>query len=253
MRELLHTVHYCDQKVVFPSMNLAWGPESAAPGLLATGGDLSPTTLHNAYKQGIFPWFSIEQPILWWSPDPRMVLHPPQFKVHHSFGRVLRQFQANPQCEIRIDSAFAQVINACAHTNRKGASGTWIVPKMEAAYNKLHNAGYAHSIETWINNRLVGGLYCVVIGRAVFGESMFSQASNTSKIALAALVALCRHYGITMIDCQQQTEHLTSLGAIAIPRQTFIQEVAHNSTQNDVKWQFSPLYWNYLLRPKGNL
>ena len=231
----------------FPDVALAWGEESAAPGLLAAGGALNAKTLRRAYSRGIFPWFSQGQPILWWSPDPRMVLDPTEFRLQPSFKKTLQKFQKTLDCEIRIDSAFAEVLQACASSPRAGQSGTWIVPEMIAAYGELHRAGFAHSVETWVNDTLVGGLYCVALGKSVFGESMFSRSTNASKIALAALVAFCRHHGIRQIDCQQNTRHLASLGAREICRALFIKRVASAIDQVAPAWNFDTLYWKKLM------
>lgn len=237
----------------FPPASQAWGESSPAPGLLAAGGTLDIDTLRRAYSQGIFPWFSDGQPILWWSPDPRMVLDVAQFRLHRSLRKTLEEFRKAPGCEIRVDSAFEQVIQACSTSPREGQSGTWIVPDMIAAYTKLHRAGLAHSIETWVNGRLVGGLYCVALGKSVFGESMFSRASNASKIALAALVGFCRHHGIQQIDCQQNTRHLASLGAREISRDLFLMQVEKGLIQAAPVWQFVPLYWHELQLSKVTL
>lgn len=231
----------------FPAPHTAWGPSSHAPGLLAAGGALDVAHLVSAYGQGIFPWFSGDQPILWWAPDPRMVLSPDAFRLHRSLRKTLQKFRANPHCEIRIDHAFSTVIRACAGAIRHGQQGTWIVPDMVAAYEKLHAAGYAHSVETWIDGELAGGLYCVGLGRAVFGESMFAQTTDASKIALAALVCLCRHHGVALIDCQQNTPHLASLGAHEIPRAQFVQHLQQARTQPMLPWIFKPLYWSEIL------
>lgn len=150
-----------------------------------------------------------------------------------------------------MDSAFEQVIQACSASPREGQTGTWIVPDMMAAYRDLHRAGYAHSVETWVNGRLTGGLYCVALGKAVFGESMFSRATDASKIALAALVAFCRHHAIQQIDCQQNTRHLASLGAREISRTLFTQKVSAGLSQTAPVWQFDPLYWRELLPSKS--
>jgi len=234
---------------VFPPVRHAWGENSQAPGLLCAGGDLSVDTLLRAYQAGIFPWFSPGQPILWWSPDPRMVLNPAKFRLHTSLRKQLKKFASSPHCEIRVDSAFATVIQACADSGRAGQSGTWIVPDMVQAYVRLHHAGMAHSVETWVNGKLVGGLYFVTIGRAVFGESMFHKVTDASKIALAALIAMCRHVGVPQIDCQQNTRHLASFGATEVPRAIFVEGVADALRQPAPDWQFSPLYWNCLLTP----
>jgi leucyl/phenylalanyl-tRNA---protein transferase len=220
----------------FPQVSQAWGQYDPAPGLLAAGADLSPQRLCDAYRQGIFPWYSAGQPILWWSPDPRMVLRVQDFKLHRSLRKALQRFLDTPGCEIRIDHDFAAVIAACANAPRDGQSGTWIVPEMQAAYTALHQAGHAHSIEAWQDAQLVGGLYCTVVGRAVFGESMFARVTDASKIALCALVALCRAQGISFIDCQQNTDHLASLGAAQWPRDEFCAAVAQAAQEKLPAW-----------------
>ncbi len=230
-----------------PDPASAWGADDPVPGLLAAGGSLDVATLQQAYGHCIFPWFSDGQPILWWSPDPRMVLKVTQFKLHRSLRKTLTHFAATPRCEIRIDSSFDEVIAACAQAPRVGQSGTWIVPEMVDAYRALHRAGTAHSVETWIDGELAGGLYSVGIGRAVFGESMFTRRPDASKIALAALVCLCRRAGIRMIDCQQNTAHLSSLGAHEIPREQFVSHVMQVRNLPAPQWQFEPIYWNELL------
>ncbi|WP_296492263.1 leucyl/phenylalanyl-tRNA--protein transferase [Rhodoferax sp.] len=233
----------------FPPVNSAWEIDSVAPGLLCAGGDLSVSTLRAAYQDGIFPWFSAGQPILWWSPAPRMVLEVGNFKLSSSLKKTLKKFVNDPDCEIRIDSAFARVIQTCASCPRPGAHGTWIVPDMVKAYVELHHAGLAHSIETWAKGELVGGLYCVAIGQAVFGESMFYRQPDASKIALAALVSLCRHHHISQIDCQQNTAHLASLGAHEIPRPEFIERIQALRQRPAIDWVFKSLYWQYLFAP----
>jgi leucyl/phenylalanyl-tRNA--protein transferase len=225
----------------------AWGADDPVPGLLAAGGALDVPTLLNAYGHAIFPWFSDDQPILWWSPDPRMTLAPSAFRLHRSLRKVLQAFRVTPSCEIRIDHGFDAVIRACSAAPREGQSGTWIVPPMVEAYGALHRAGHAHSVETWIDGELVGGLYCVAIGRAVFGESMFARRTDASKIALAALVCLCRRHGVSLIDCQQNTGHLASLGASEMPRERFVAHVAKAREEPALPWQFEPVYWSELL------
>ena len=187
-------------------------------GLLAVGGDLAPERLLAAYRRGIFPWYSPGEPILWWSPDPRMVLFPAEFKVSRSLGRTLRR----GGYEVRLDTAFAQVIAACAQTPRRGQQGTWIVPEMQAAYRRLHELGLAHSVETWVDGELVGGLYGIALGRMFYGESMFSWRSDASKIAVAHLARYLERLGFGMVDCQMHTTHLASLGAREIPRDDFM-------------------------------
>lgn len=230
-----------------PPSDTAWGPHTDAPGLLAAGGDLSIASLQAAYAQGAFPWFSNDQPILWWSPDPRMVLEPAHFRLHRSLRKTLSRFVHASGCAILFNSAFASVIQHCALTPRQGCTDTWIVPPMRQAYLALHQAGLAHSVETWIDGRLEGGLYCVCLGQAVFGESMFSLRTDASKIALAALVAFCRAHHIEWIDCQQNTPHLASLGARPLERSNFLQKIETARQQTSVEWQFKPLYWQHLL------
>jgi leucyl/phenylalanyl-tRNA---protein transferase len=232
----------------FPPLSQACGPDSEAPGLLATGGQLDIKTLLGAYSQGIFPWFNIGQPILWWSPDPRMVLDVNSFRLHRSLRKTLQAFSSSPFCEIRFDSDFRAIIQSCASSPRNGHQGTWIVPAMVDAYIDMHNAGYAHSVETWIRGQLVGGLYCVSFGTAIFGESMFTRIPDASKIALAALVCFCRHHHIDWIDCQQNTHHLASLGAREIARADFIDIVGKAARRQGPPWHFDPLYWNEILQ-----
>lgn len=227
-------------------MDLAWGPQDPAPGLLAAGGALDTGTLVSAYRSGIFPWFSQNQPILWWSPDPRMVLRTDAFRLHRSLRKTLQRFAATPGCEIRVDHDFHAMISACASIARHGQSGTWIVPAMVQAYRMLHGSGQAHSVETWIDGQLAGGLYMVSIGHAVFGESMFSLRSDASKIALAALVAMCRAYGVPQIDCQQNTPHLASMGAREVPRTEFLRAMRTACARPGIDWRFEPVYWKYL-------
>jgi leucyl/phenylalanyl-tRNA--protein transferase len=195
----------------FPPVTLALQEPN---GLLAAGGELSVTRLLLAYRQGIFPWFSPGDPVLWWSPDPRMVLIPDEFKLSASLKKVLR----NGRHEVRTDTAFEQVMRACA-APREGQHGTWINEQMIAAYCELHRMGFAHSIEIWLDEKLAGGLYGVSIGQMFYGESMFSRVSNGSKIALAHL---CQSGIAAMIDCQMHTPHLASLGARLMPRDEFI-------------------------------
>ncbi len=235
----------------FPPAAAAWGSDTVAPGLLCAGADLSVNTLQMAYCHGIFPWFSAGQPILWWSPAPRMVLEVDQFKLSPSLKKTIKKFARQPDCEIRIDSDFAQVINACASSPRQGAHGTWIVPDMIAAYIDLHHAGMAHSVETWVRGELVGGLYCVAMGQAVFGESMFYRQPNASKIALAALVSLCRQHQVSQIDCQQNTAHLKSMGAHELPRAEFVARVLALSDRASIDWTFNSLYWQHLFALKA--
>ncbi|HET7729685.1 MAG TPA: leucyl/phenylalanyl-tRNA--protein transferase [Usitatibacter sp.] len=187
-------------------------------GLLCAGGDLSAERILDAYRQGIFPWFSEGDPILWWSPDPRMVLFPEELKV----SRSLRKAAARGPYETRVDTAFREVMQACAEP-RGGQAGTWIVPEMVDAYSRLHEMGFAHSVESWEGDRLVGGLYGMAVGQVFFGESMFARATDASKVALVRLVERLRAADFRVIDCQQNTAHLASLGAREIPRKAFAQ------------------------------
>ncbi len=230
----------------FPPVTQAWGARDPAPGLLAGGGDLSVSSLQTAYRKGIFPWYSEGQPILWWSPDPRMVLPVSEFKLHRSLRKTLHSFLQTRGCEVRIDHDFAAVIAACANVSREGQGGTWIQPEMQTAYLALHEAGYAHSIETWKNGKLIGGLYCTAIGLAVFGESMFARETDASKIALCALVALCKSQGVALIDCQQNTAHLASLGAREMQREDFCAHVRKQATIAPLHWSVQSVEWNVL-------
>jgi leucyl/phenylalanyl-tRNA--protein transferase len=199
-----------------------------APGLLAAGADLSPQRLLSAYKHGIFPWFSEGQPILWWSTDPRMVLRTDHFRVSDSLNKTLRKVERSRlgggRWQVRFDSAFESVMRACA-APRKDGPGTWISDEIIAGYTGLHKLGYAHSSEVWLDGALVGGAYGVCIGRMFYGESMFARVTDASKVALAYLVAFLRSQGVQLIDCQQETGHLASLGAAPIPRAAFLEHL----------------------------
>lgn len=190
-------------------------------GLLAVGGDLHPQRLLNAYAGGIFPWFSEGEPILWWSPDPRMVFRTDGVRLSSRFRRQLR----HSAWEVSADTAFVEVMQACAAAPRPGQDGTWIIPAMVDAYSRLHAMGHAHSIEVWDGAELVGGIYGVALGTMFFGESMFSGASGGSKVALAALAALLRGWGWTLIDAQVENPHLLRMGASHLPREDFMAHV----------------------------
>jgi leucyl/phenylalanyl-tRNA---protein transferase len=235
----------------FPPVAQAWGELDPAPGLVAGGRDLSVPTLLDAYRHGIFPWFNDGQPILWWSPDPRTVLHPSAFKLHRSLRKTIRRLHLDARLDVRFDHHFGDVIRACASTPRKEQNGTWIVPDMVAAYTELHRAGYAHSVETWIDGKLVGGLYTVMIGRMVFGESMFSLRSDASKIALASLVAFALEHKLPMIDCQQNTAHMATLGSETLVRSNFCTQVARHTQGPSPSWQFDPVYWKHFFPQDG--
>ncbi len=203
-------------------------------GLLAAGADLSVGRLLTAYRLGIFPWFSPGQPILWWSPSPRMVLPTAGFKCHRSLRKRLRK----GGFDFRLDTAFAEVVRHCA-LPRASAAGTWIVPEMQQAYQRLHAIGHAHSAEIWIDGRLAGGVYGVAIGRMFYGESMFSRVTDASKMALALLCAGLQRQGCGLIDCQMQTPHLASLGAYPMARHDFLREVERGVVQPAMDWTWA--------------
>ena len=210
-------------------------PDYADPsGLIAVGGDLSSERLLEAYRVGIFPWYSDDQPILWWSPDPRFVLEPDEFKISRSLNRTLKRniFQ------VTFDRVFEDVIAACSTVPREGQRGTWITPEMRDAYIELHGLGYAHSVETWFAGNLVGGLYGVSLGKAFFGESMFHKKADASKVALATLAEKLKSWGFHFIDSQMTTEHMMRLGAREMPRRIFLkrlQSALRHSTKRG-KW-----------------
>ncbi len=231
----------------FPPVEEALGADSDAPGLLCAGADLSVERLIAAYGRGIFPWFSDGQPVLWWSTDPRMVLHVREFRLSPSLKKRIRQLLNSRRLAIRIDFDPVAVMRACSAAPRNGQNGTWIVEPMLEAYALLARAGFAHSVETWIDGELAGGLYCVAIGHAVFGESMFHRVSDASKIALSALVALCASQGVERIDCQQETAHLKSLGARPISRAAFAKQLPELCAQPPLVWTFEPEDWTLYL------
>ena len=212
---MIRWLHHPDEP--FPPVTAALADPN---GLLAAGGELSSRRLIDAYRHGIFPWFNPGQPILWWSPDPRMVLFPPQIRVSRSLVKVLR----NRDYEVRADTDFRAVMQACAEP-RPEQDGTWISDEMIAAYCALHEQGFAHSVETWIDGELAGGLYGVALGRMFYGESMFTRAADASKIALVYLARQLERWQFGMIDCQLHTAHLASLGAHEIPRAHFMRKL----------------------------
>lgn len=235
-----------------PPVENAWGKGTDAPGLLAAGADLGVERLLAAYSHGIFPWFNPDQPVLWWSPDPRMVLKIEDFKLHRSLRKTLSRYAAHPQFELCFDRDFDQVIEACAASPREGQKGTWIVPAMVEAYKDLHRAGHAHSAETWLDGKLVAGLYFVSIGQAVFGESMFSTLSDGSKMALAALVQVCERHNIKAIDCQQNTAHLALMGAKEMPRSEFLSHIRMAAQGDGPHWQSLEIDWDFWRGDKGS-
>ena len=203
-------------------------------GLLAAGGDLSVPRLVQAYRRGIFPWYSDDQPILWWSPDPRMVLYPAELKISRSLGKRMRR----RDYRVTADTAFSEVIRACAKPRADGA-GTWITQAMTGAYEALRRAGHAHSVETWIDGELAGGLYGVALGRAFFGESMFTRQPDASKIAFVHLVRQLRRWSYGLIDCQMATAHLARFGAREIARAAFLRNLGElvNYPQAAGEWR----------------
>ncbi len=217
----------------FPPIELA-SPE----GLLAVGGDLRAERLLEAYRHGIFPWYNPGQPILWWSPDPRTVLFPPKLRVSRSLRKILRR----KKFEVTLDTAFRDVIQSCAQPRPKSSGGTWITPEMIEAYCVLHELGLAHSVESWRNGILVGGLYGVAMGGAFFGESMFSREADASKVSFVYLVRQLERWGYAIIDCQLPSEHLFSLGAEEIRRRDFTQrlEIALKQPAHQGRWRFDP-------------
>jgi leucyl/phenylalanyl-tRNA--protein transferase len=204
------------QEIVFPPPHLAI-PE----GLLAVGGDLSLPRLTLAYRMGIFPWYAPGDPILWWSPDPRMVIYPDEIHIPRRLARTLRQ----RRFQVTYDQAFRQVMEACAGHRGGEPPGTWILPEMIAAYSRLHAAGIAHSAEVWLDGKLAGGLYGVSLGGVFFGESMFSHVRDSSKVALLELLGRLQRSGFQLVDCQVTTAHLKRLGAREIPRRRFLREL----------------------------
>ena len=221
-----------NRDITFPDVELAL---KEPDGLLAIGGDLSTVRLLNAYASGIFPWYGPGQPILWWSPDPRLVLRPETLHISRSLQKTLRK----RPFRVTLDAAFEAVIDNCS-APRDNASGTWITAEMKTAYLELHRQGYAHSVECWQDKRLVGGLYGVSIGRIFFGESMFAHASDASKVALATLARQLGRWGFPAIDCQVHTRHLESLGAVSLPRKEFsrILRTACASPPPPSPWRF---------------
>jgi leucyl/phenylalanyl-tRNA--protein transferase len=218
-----------DERPVFPP------PESARPdGLVAVGGDLAIPRLLAAYRSGIFPWYGPDDPILWWSPDPRLILEPERFKPPRSLRAVIRR----RRYRVTFDMAFRQVIHSCATIARGDDAGSWIHPAVESAYSTLHDLGFAHSAEAWDAEGLAGGLYGVLLGHCFFGESMFARRADASKVALAALVAELKSRGVDLIDCQVSTAHLKSLGAREVPRAEFLcrLQVALRASTRPGRW-----------------
>ena len=223
-------------------------------GLLAAGADLSIGRLRAAYSQGIFPWFSEDEPPLWWSPNPRVVLQCDALHLSHSLGKRLRQIARAQEAGdysivVKVNTAFTSTLRACARPSLNGQAGTWITGEMQLAYEAWHLLGHVHSIETWAHGELVGGLYGVSLGHMFFGESMFSRVPDASKIALAHLVWYLKKQGVAWIDCQMHTEHLRTLGAAPIPRQQFIAHVRQHTSMTDILWHPGRLDQAGILHP----
>ncbi len=227
-------VFYLSEKIYFPPPEL-----SRKDGLLAIGGDLCTERLILAYQNGIFPWYSKEYPILWWSPDPRLVLYPDELHVSGSLEKILKQGRFS----VTFDQNFYKIITECSFTKRKNQEGTWITQDMLDAYCLLHEEGFAHSVEVWKNEEIVGGLYGVSLGKCFFGESMFSRKSNASKVGFATLVSVLNKWAFSLIDCQVTTRHLVSFGAREISRRQFIVELrqALQSPTLRGKWKMPSL------------
>ncbi len=221
------TVYRLSNDLVFPDPSL-----SDADGLLAIEGDLSPERLLLAYSNGIFPWFSDDEPILWWSPDPRFIVYPKDIRISHSMKKLLKK----NTYRVSFDTCFRDVISNCSNTRKE--TGTWITNEMIEAYCRLHELGYAHSVETWYKDKLVGGLYGISMGKCFFGESMFSTMDNASKVAFTTLGKSLEEKGFSMIDCQVHTTHLESLGAVYIPREKFLELMKKGISINPLKLCF---------------
>jgi len=224
-------VFYLTDENIFPPPHLA-----EKEGLLAVGGDLSKDRLLLAYRMGIFPWYSDEEPVLWWSPDPRLVLYPKEIKVSKTLKKIIKK----DKFHITMDQAFAGVIRECAQIRADNNVGTWINEDMMKAYFRLHQSGYAHSVEAWYEGGLSGGLYGVSLGKSFFGESMFTRISNASNVALVKLVEYLTALSFDMIDCQVRTEHMIRFGAREIPRDLFLQQLEESLDKQTIKgkWQF---------------
>jgi len=225
------TVYLLSDEIVFPSPYLA-----SENGILAIGGDLSEERLLTAYRMGIFPWYSQDDPIIWWSPDPRLVLYPDEIKITRSLGKIIRK----GVFDITFDAAFEQVIRSCAEVRLQKDEDTWIVEEMITAYCRLHLSGYAHSVEAWCDGNLAGGLYGVSMGRCFFGESMFTLKSNASKVAFVTLVDYLKNRSFKIIDCQMESKHLSGFGARLIPRTLFLKQLEQflDAPTMKGKWEF---------------
>jgi len=231
-----YTIPPLGSSYIFPNPR-----DSADEGLLAYGGDLSPNRILTAYRKGIFPWFNKNDPILWWSPNPRMILYPNEFKVNKSFRRFLHQ----ERYKIKFDNAFEEVINYCSTVYRDGQNGTWLIDDMKNAYIELFKMGFAHSVEVYEDNILVGGLYGLAMGRVFFGESMFSLKSNASKVGFKALSDVLDSRGYDFIDCQVKNDYLVQMGAKNINRDKFLDELEESLTRSSDLGSWQNFKWEY--------
>lgn len=231
-------IQWVDDDDELPSPRTLIDPDPRFPGLLALSDSLNPTRLLEAYRQGMFPWYSENEPVMWWCTHPRMVLETKSFKVSHSLHKTIQQVLEDENWSIQIDRSFIKTIRSCAAIPRHGQNGTWITEEIIQAYEQLHLQEYVHSVETYYRDELVGGLYCVNIGNMVYGESMFANKTDASKLALAALSAWCNSKGIRYIDCQQETKHLASLGAKPISREDFLDWIDPQTALPSPNWSF---------------
>jgi leucyl/phenylalanyl-tRNA--protein transferase len=232
-----YTIMPLGRDMIFPDPKYA-----STEGLLAYGGDLSPNRILTAYRRGIFPWFGADDPILWWSPDPRLVLYPKEFKVQKSFRRVLK----NSEYVVVFDQAFEDVIYLCGSVSRGNQKGTWLTKDMQEAYIQLYKMGFAHSVEVYLENKLIGGLYGIAMGKTFFGESMFSLKSNASKVAFKALSDVLGLRGYDFIDCQVSNEHLLRLGARTIPRDSFLDTLEQSLNKSSDLGSWQDFKWEYI-------
>jgi leucyl/phenylalanyl-tRNA--protein transferase len=240
------SIPWVKQDEALPSPRLNPDPDQRFPGLMAFSEDLNADRLIEAYRQGMFPWYSAGEPIMWWCTHPRMVLPTKNFKASLSLKKKIAQVCEDESWEIRVDHSFQKTIEACAAKPRPGQNGTWITDEIIQAYTDLHQQGFAHSIETWHNAKLIGGLYCVSFGTMIFGESMFTHETDASKLALAALCGWCNLVGIEVIDCQQETKHLASLGAAPMTRELFLDWTEQHVDLSAPQWRFGKntlKYW----------
>lgn len=235
------TIPWIDSPADFPPTDEAL---QYPPGLLAASHEINADWLQASYAKGIFPWYSNNEPVLWWSTSPRAVLFTAEFKLHRSLAKAARKTAHDPERAIRLNTAFEQVMRACA-APRAGQDGTWITDEIIAAYVALHRRGLAHSVEHWHGNILVGGLYCVAMGKMVYGESMFSTQTDASKVAFAHFVYWLKSQNVHIIDCQQATGHLMSMGARTVSRKVFETEMANSIVQPTLNWEPRELTWTY--------